>query len=93
MVLYTQESCGPCKIVKNFLVEKGIDFEECDVNKDAKFWCYWNVISRKLGVKRTTPLLVDGDKEVATSMKILDYLKIKNVDRETVDKESCDSCQ
>lgn len=34
--VYTQENCPNCEEIKSFLFEKGIEFEELDVNKDTK---------------------------------------------------------
>lgn len=34
--VYTQENCPNCEELKSFLYEKGVEFEELDVNKDTK---------------------------------------------------------
>lgn len=34
--VYTQENCPNCEELKSFLYERGIEFEELDVNKDTK---------------------------------------------------------
>ena len=32
--IYTSIGCKPCKMVKNFLLEKGIEFTEYNISKD-----------------------------------------------------------
>ena len=36
VILYTTPTCVFCPLVKNFLEEKGVEYEEVDVSKDAK---------------------------------------------------------
>ena len=34
IVIFTQPDCPPCQIVKFFLTERGVDFEERDISVD-----------------------------------------------------------
>lgn len=36
VILYTTSTCVFCPLVKNFLKEKEVEYEEVDVSKDAK---------------------------------------------------------
>ena len=34
--IYTTPICAYCKMVKDYLKERGFEYEECDVSKDVK---------------------------------------------------------
>ena len=57
VILFTQPDCPPCQIVKLFLREKGVVFEERDITQNAS-------AMRDLTEKyhsHSTPTLVIGD--------------------------------
>lgn len=57
VILFTQPDCPPCHIVKLFLTEKGVDFEERDITRDP-------AAKRELMLKyhsHSTPTLVIGE--------------------------------
>tara|TARA_B100000073_G_scaffold24799_1_gene19378 strand:- start:6490 stop:6738 length:249 start_codon:yes stop_codon:yes gene_type:complete len=34
IIIYTTSWCGPCKYAKNLLVEKGLEFQEIDIEQE-----------------------------------------------------------
>jgi len=57
VILFTQPDCPPCQIVKLFLTERGVAFEERDITRDA-------AAVRELTEKynsHSTPTLVIGE--------------------------------
>ena len=54
--LYTQENCPNCEELKGFLQEKGIAYDEIDVNQDTKARAF--MIMNDL---ETTPAIATGD--------------------------------
>ena len=57
VILFTQPDCPPCHIVKLFLTERGVAFEERDITRNA-------TAMRELTEKyhsHSTPTLVIGD--------------------------------
>ena len=54
--LYTQENCPNCEELKSFLHEKGIAYDEIDVNQDTKARAF--MIMNDL---ETTPAIAAGD--------------------------------
>lgn len=66
--LYTQENCPNCEILKEFLNEQGLTFEEIDVNMDTKARAF--MIMNDLEI---TPTLVADGKIISgdiDSMKV-----------------------
>jgi len=57
VVVFTQPDCPPCLIVKLFLEEKGVIFEERDITSDPEAL---RELTEKYG-SRSTPTLVIGD--------------------------------
>ncbi|GIP31886.1 glutaredoxin family protein [Paenibacillus sp. J2TS4] len=59
VVVYTSAHCPYCTQVKNYLTEKGIEFEERNISKDEKYAEeLWNT-----GV-RSVPLTIIGDEKI-----------------------------
>ncbi len=58
--LYTQENCPNCEELKEFLKEKGISYDEVDVNNDTKARAF--MIMNDL---ETTPALTMNDNIIA----------------------------
>ena len=57
VIVFTQQDCPPCGWVKNFLAERGVDFEE--ISLDSGF-----AVVRELTQKyrsQSTPTVVIGD--------------------------------
>jgi glutaredoxin-like YruB-family protein len=57
VILFTQPDCPPCQIVKLFLTERGVTFEERDITRDS-------AAVRELTEKyssHSTPTLVIGE--------------------------------
>ncbi len=57
VVVFTQPDCPPCMVVKMFLTEKGVVFEERDITVDADAV---RELTEKYG-SHSTPTLVIGD--------------------------------
>ena len=34
IIMYTTSWCGPCKYAKNLLIEKGLEFQEIDIEQE-----------------------------------------------------------
>ncbi len=60
VILYTTPTCVFCPLVKNFLEEKGVKYEEVDVSKDAKALEEMKEKTGQMGV----PVTLIGDKVV-----------------------------
>ena len=55
---FSRVGCTPCKIMSNFLQDKGVQYKELDVEEDAQ-------LAAKFGIASVpTLLLVNGDDEV-----------------------------
>mgnify|MGYP001298196586 FL=1 len=58
IIIYTTSWCGPCKYAKNLLVEKGLEFQEIDIEQE-------NMTREDLFDKtggRTVPqIIIDGN--------------------------------
>jgi glutaredoxin-like YruB-family protein len=57
IVIFTQPECPPCHVVKLFLTEKGLVFEERDISRDSEAL---RELTEKYG-SHSTPTLVIGD--------------------------------
>jgi len=57
VVVFTQPDCPPCMVVKMFLTEKGVVFEERDITVDADAV---RELTEKYG-SHSTPTLIIGD--------------------------------
>jgi len=57
VVVFTQPDCPPCIVVKMFLIEKGVVFEERDITVDADAV---RELTEKYG-SHSTPTLIIGD--------------------------------
>lgn len=57
VVLFTQPGCPPCHVLKLFLVEKGVEFEERDISLDP---AAMRDLTEKYG-SHSTPTLVIGE--------------------------------
>jgi glutaredoxin len=55
---YTEPGCAACKDAKEFLISRGIPFEERDIRANSE---YFRVLTEELD-SRTTPTLVLEDK-------------------------------
>jgi glutaredoxin 3 len=56
-IIYTQPTCGPCKAVKQYLADKGVEYDEKDVTKDPE------ALDELLAMGyRGTPVVKVGDK-------------------------------
>ena len=57
VIVFTQQNCLPCAWVKDFLIERGVEFEERSIDSDL-------AIARQLTQtykSRSTPTVVIGD--------------------------------
>ena len=57
VIVFTQQDCPPCDWVKNFLTERGVDFEERSIDSGS-------AAARELTQKyrsQSTPTVVIGD--------------------------------
>lgn len=62
VIIYSQETCGPCQEEKLWLKNNGIDFEERDIRKNAD---YMNeVIDLGASATPVTVIKKDGGDEV-----------------------------
>ncbi|RBW69433.1 glutaredoxin family protein [Bacillus taeanensis] len=57
VIIYTQETCGPCHAEKEWLKEHNIDFEERDIRKNA---AYMNE-AIELGASQTPVTVIEGN--------------------------------
>lgn len=71
IIVYTQNECPPCKIVKMFLTDYGFAFEEKNISLDKKSR---QELTSKYG-SYSTPTIVIGD-EIITGF---DLEKLKKV--------------
>lgn len=55
---FSRVGCNPCKIMTNFLHDKGVDYKELDVEEDAQLASQYGIASVP------TLLLVDENGEV-----------------------------
>lgn len=56
VVVYTQPGCGPCMMVKGFLKNKGVEFEERNIREKQE---YYNELIND-GYRTTPVTYVDG---------------------------------
>jgi glutaredoxin len=54
---YTEPGCAACKDAKEFLISRGIPFEERDIHANPE---YFRILTEELD-SRTTPTFVFGD--------------------------------
>jgi glutaredoxin len=57
VIVFTQQDCPPCGWVKNFLSERGVEFEECSIDSGFE-------VVRELTqtyMSQSTPTVVIGD--------------------------------
>lgn len=59
--VYTTASCHYCHQVKEFLVEKGIEFDAYDVGQDKEAM---QEMKKATGGARSVPVIVVGDKVI-----------------------------
>lgn len=45
LIVLSQESCTPCKFVKNFLQDQNVDFETVDVQNTPKIASQFSIMS------------------------------------------------
>jgi glutaredoxin-like YruB-family protein len=57
LILFTQPDCPPCRWVKAFLAERGLEFEERDISADPE--AVEDLVHKYNS--RSTPTLVVGD--------------------------------
>lgn len=60
-IMYSHPTCGYCDLMREELIEQGIEFEEIDVSKFPK---YWKEVEKLSGGDRITPVLVKPDGNV-----------------------------
>lgn len=60
IILYTQSGCSTCKSTKEYLAEKGVNFEDRDVTEDEE--ALRELIERYKS--RSTPAIVSGDEVI-----------------------------
>lgn len=60
-VVYSQPGCNPCILVKNYLLDKGIEVEVRDIRENSE---YLDALIT-LGFQSTPVTAVDGKKPVA----------------------------
>ena len=57
IIIYTTSWCGPCKYAKNLLVEKGLEFQEIDIEQENM--TREDLFDKTVG--RTVPqIIIDG---------------------------------
>jgi glutaredoxin-like YruB-family protein len=57
VIVFTQQDCPPCGWVKNFLAQRGVEFEERDIDSGAS-------VAREMTQKyrsQSTPTVIVGD--------------------------------
>lgn len=57
-IMYSHPTCGYCDLMREELVDQGIDFDEIDVSKSPE---YWEEVEKLSGGDRITPVLVKSD--------------------------------
>lgn len=67
--IYQLEGCPYCRMVKEVLIEKGISYETIEVDTDEM-----RGELRKISSQTLVPVIVDGERVINDSHKIIDYL-------------------
>ena len=70
VIVYSQPNCGACTIVKDYLSQKGVEFEERDIRANPQY------VKELIGMgHRATPItMVDGETVVGADREKLDEL-------------------
>ncbi len=76
ITLYQFEECPYCARVRNYMDEKGIEYEKVNVSYDREDPQRKELLE-KSGVG-TVPVIKDGEKYVGDSGEIIAYLEEKN---------------
>jgi glutaredoxin 3 len=71
VVIYTTETCGYCRMAKNFLRERGIQFIEKDVSRDR---AAANEMVGRSGQMGVPVIIIDDEVVVGFDRERLDYL-------------------
>ena len=58
IIIYTTSWCGPCKYAKNLLVEKGLEFQEIDIEQENMTR---EDLSDKTGGRTVPQIIIDGN--------------------------------
>lgn len=74
VIIYSQETCGYCKMLKAFLEENKIKYEDKDINADPK-----NMEDfQKLGIAGTPITIIDG--KTIVGFKVEELKKALNIE-------------
>jgi len=76
VTIYTTQTCGYCRMAKNYLREKGIQFIEKDVSRDSTAA---NEMVGRSGQMGVPVIIVDDEVVVGFDRERLDYLLSKGV--------------
>ena len=75
IVIYTTSWCGPCKMAKKLLTEKGFSFKEIDIEE--------NNISREemasMAKGPTVPQIIINDLPIGGFVDLVQYFEIQNI--------------
>lgn len=64
ITVYSTPSCGYCKMEKEFLTEKGVEFTEVDVAADEEAAVKMVEKTGQMGVPQTVIVMDDGTEEI-----------------------------